>query len=608
MSKSTISFNTLPNSSLAPPPAPLSPLFPLQVRFDTDAELDLALRTSPSPLRIVAERPRGHQPAAGAAAANPPVASRGLPSTEGYAVASNVGFADGDTIDENMVMVDHPSEAGASVPPGGEVAPSVDVTPAGNNTPREDKVEIDTQTAFEAEAAAARDPEASELYKKASVRLAKRHGVHLTPTQLWRVMALLQIQGRQLVMFGLAPHRALEMSGSRPQATGASSDEETNSADKIGKKRGGGMGRGGRPWSAHEQGVGPIRRMLELNGVQVSEEEVIPLLEALRIRPRRLVRLKLLREDELGGLPDGEQVGRGRGGPPGRPMHFAGRFDRGGGGRGRFGGRGPPPPFQHFHMHPPPPFVMAGPPGPNEGIHHISHVSMFGGHAPPPHILGHPPHPPFHPPPPFGGPPSDENDGEADWQGGPPGPVPHPMWGPPPGAFSYSGVGHGYGFGFGGGGAAGGGRGCGGRGGKESMAMARFVEHKSPSPGNDVARVSPGQSFKKSWLVRNDSSTPWPEEVSLVPVSRGCQDLCSPPETAVVGAVAPGEEAELSVDLVAPAQAGMYEGFWRPFGGERKFGQRLWAKVMVVAPGGGPAADVDAGVERLSLDDRHKDK
>ncbi|CAM9488910.1 unnamed protein product [Hapterophycus canaliculatus] len=128
------------------------------------------------------------------------------------------------------------------------------------------------------------------------------------------------------------------------------------------------------------------------------------------------------------------------------------------------------------------------------------------------------------------------------------------------------------------------------------MAMARFVSHPS---GSDVTRVAAGQTFKKSWLVRNDSTTTWPEACSLVPVSQSCADLSAPPEAPIVGDVSPGEEATVSVDLVAPSQPGMYEGYWRGRDSEgRRFGQRLWAKVMVVAPG----EEVNAAVERLSLD------
>lgn len=201
---------------------------------------------------------------------------------------------------------------------------------------------------------------------------------------------------------------------------------------------------------------------------------------------------------------------------------------------------------------------------------------------------------------------------------------PH-MWQPYPGGYGGppgpSGGGYGYGYGYGGpggggdwhewagpygGGGGGGGRGdaeCGGakrgfgKGTKDNMAMARFVSHTS---GSDVAKVVAGQTFKKSWLVRNDSTTTWPETCSLIPVSKSCADLSPPPEAPIVGDVAPGEEVTVSVDLVAPPQPGMYEGYWRSRDSSgRKFGQRLWAKVMVVAPG----QDVNAAVERLSLDD-----
>lgn len=141
-----------------------------------------------------------------------------------------------------------------------------------------------------------------------------------------------------------------------------------------------------------------------------------------------------------------------------------------------------------------------------------------------------------------------------------------------------------------------------GKGNKDNMAMARFVAHPT---GSDVTKVFVGQPFKKSWLVRNDSTTVWPESCSLVPVSQSCQDLSTPPESPIVGDVSPGEEATVSVDLIAPLQQGMFEGYWRVRDStHRRFGQRLWTKVMVVAP----EEDMNAAVEKLSLDDGHTDK
>lgn len=607
------------------------------------------------PLKIIVQRSREQQRQQPTASAVSTATPPDVPSTQGYALASNVGPVAGDPTDEDMVDVTV-EEDPASVPPVKEP----------------DTVEIDGPSAFDVEAAAARDPEGSKLFQKGSIRLAKRYGVHLTPTQLWRVMALFQIQGRQLVIYGLAPHRTLEPSSgaaaSSTDASGMSSDEEEgNTADKKNMRRG---GKGVYVCGQRALVTSPVQRLLELNGVQMAEEEVGPMLQALRIRPIRMVRLGLLDEAEVAELFTRE--GRSFGGPA--HGHFfdggwhgrgGGRGGRGKGGRGRVGPRGKrsPPPFHHMDMHHSPPYMVGGPLAAAEHGHHHPPPGHVGMH-PSPHMMGLPPgaaehdhhhprpghmHMPHCPPHMMFAPPGacehgrrhrhmrhpdpaaehrksrsfggrnrvhetdglhgEEHDDEAYWQGH------HPAMFVPPEAFFYGGA-FGHGFGRGGGwcGRGGGGpRGCGGRGGRQSMAMVRFVEHRSPSHGDDVAHVTPGQSFKKSWLVRNDSSAPWPEEVSLVPVSRGCQDLSSPSEAAVVGAVAPGEEAEISVDLIAPNQAGMYEGYWRAFGDERKFGQRLWTKVMVVAPAAGGAAGADsdvmnAGVESLSLDDGNKDK
>lgn len=637
------------------------PLENKQVRFDTDAELDLAVRTSSVPLRIMVQNPRSRsaapagrniQAVAGAAPAAF-ASSSSIPSTPGYAVASNVGSTLGDDDDADMIMVEVPAVAGNAGgggcnDGGGSVAGGNAQDSASTVDENIKEEEIDAPAAFEAEAEAARDPEGSMLYQKASLRLAKRFKVHLTPTQLWRVMALFQIQGRRLVITGLAPHRALNVAADPSYASGASSGEDGGGP----AARAGGVKRS-KDHVARGLVADPVHRLLSLNGVELPEEEVQPLLEALRVRPRRLVKLNLLPPDVLQDLPDEHREGRGaRGGRHGRHMHGhgpGGRFSlgrRGGGGRG-----GPPMPF-----HPPPPFfnqqhhggAFSGPHGGVEDGNPPHHGPP--PHGPPPHMMGmerphmetpHGHHPRGHHP-------RGHHPRAAHMDGeGPPHPPPH-TWqpypsgyggppGPPGGDYGY---GYGYGgpgaggdwhewagpYGGGGGGGCGGGGarggargGCGGargggaRGGgggpecggakrgfgkgtKDNMAMARFVSHTS---GSDVARVVAGQTFKKSWLVRNDSTTTWPETCSLIPVSQSCADLSPPPEAPIVGDVAPGEEVTVSVDLVAPTQPGMYEGFWRARDSSaRKFGQRLWAKVMVVAPG----QDVNAAVERLSLD------
>merc|ERR1719231_1096364 len=50
--------------------------------------------------------------------------------------------------------------------------------------------------------------------------------------------------------------------------------------------------------------------------------------------------------------------------------------------------------------------------------------------------------------------------------------------------------------------------------------------------------------------------------------------------------VLPGEEVDVAVEMVAPAEIGRYLGYWRLVGphGRRKFGQRVWCHVQVVDP------------------------
>eukprot|EP00904_Undaria_pinnatifida_P014174 jgi/Undpi1/9888/HiC_scaffold_28.g12342.m1 len=272
-----------------------------EVRFDTDAELNLALRTSPSPLRVTVKTTSAPTTAGAGRGANSDAGApslRSIPSTTGYAVASNVGsICGGDVMaDEgDMIMIDLPPREGVEASEsmrgddgrGGGVADEIGK--------EQEPEEIDAPAAFEVEAAAARDPEGSMLYQKASMRLAKRYKVHLTPTQLWRVMALFQIQGRRLVVYGLAPRRALDMSANPNAASGASSEEEGEGATRGGGGRGNGGGlKRSKSHVARGLVASPVQRLLDLNGVDIPEDEVQPLLEALRVHPRRLVKLSLL--------------------------------------------------------------------------------------------------------------------------------------------------------------------------------------------------------------------------------------------------------------------------------------------------------------------------
>lgn len=110
---------------------------------------------------------------------------------------------------------------------------------------------------------------------------------------------------------------------------------------------------------------------------------------------------------------------------------------------------------------------------------------------------------------------------------------------------------------------------------------ARFVQDVTIFDGTEFA---PGTEFTKIWRLRNSGSCAWPKLTQLVHVGGDALGttaaVCLPlPEEGL----APDAEAEVSVDLVAPAKPGRYVSHWRlvsPTG--QKFGHRVWVLIQVV--------------------------
>ncbi len=98
----------------------------------------------------------------------------------------------------------------------------------------------------------------------------------------------------------------------------------------------------------------------------------------------------------------------------------------------------------------------------------------------------------------------------------------------------------------------------------------------------DNQKMSGGQSYRKTWRIRNIGSCTWNQAYSLVFVS-GAQ--MGGRTVNVPGNVAPGESLDISVDLTAPYADGTYQGFWQmrnPQGAN--FGQTVWVKIRVGNP------------------------
>ncbi|MBN2503589.1 MAG: hypothetical protein JXB38_22630 [Anaerolineales bacterium] len=95
--------------------------------------------------------------------------------------------------------------------------------------------------------------------------------------------------------------------------------------------------------------------------------------------------------------------------------------------------------------------------------------------------------------------------------------------------------------------------------GQASCDVALFVTDVTVPDGTDY---DPGETFTKTWRLKNNGSCTWTSGYDLIFASGdamggpAAQQLTS-------GSVAPGATVDVSVELTAPDEAGTYKGFWR---------------------------------------------
>jgi hypothetical protein len=95
----------------------------------------------------------------------------------------------------------------------------------------------------------------------------------------------------------------------------------------------------------------------------------------------------------------------------------------------------------------------------------------------------------------------------------------------------------------------------------------------SPTPGCEAAKFvadvtvpdgtvyKPGETFIKTWRLKNIGSCTWNTSYALVFDSGDA--MGGPGSMALTGTVAPGQEIDISVALKAPDKDGKYRGYWR---------------------------------------------
>jgi len=97
--------------------------------------------------------------------------------------------------------------------------------------------------------------------------------------------------------------------------------------------------------------------------------------------------------------------------------------------------------------------------------------------------------------------------------------------------------------------------------------------------------LKPGQPFRKGWRVKNTGTCTWTSQYRLT-YDGGNSPASSMGgiPTPIQGQVPPGSVYDIYVDLVAPIQPGVYQGFWVLRNNiDQKFGSRLWVGIEVPA-------------------------
>lgn len=104
----------------------------------------------------------------------------------------------------------------------------------------------------------------------------------------------------------------------------------------------------------------------------------------------------------------------------------------------------------------------------------------------------------------------------------------------------------------------------------------------------DDTEMAPGEAFTKVWRVENVGTCTWAADYSVVFFSG--EIMSASPSQPLQGTISPNQSVDLSVTMVAPAQAGTYQGNWKlrnaagemfgigP-GGESPF----WVRIKVVS-------------------------
>lgn len=116
----------------------------------------------------------------------------------------------------------------------------------------------------------------------------------------------------------------------------------------------------------------------------------------------------------------------------------------------------------------------------------------------------------------------------------------------------------------------------------------------------DNALVLPGEAFVKIWRLQNAGTCTWDTGYTIAFIGGERMEAASPVHLTTT--VPPHSSVDLSVDLVAPAQPGTYQGYWKLTGRDGNYfgigaeaDVAFWVKIIV------PALPTETGVVAPTL-------
>jgi hypothetical protein len=91
-----------------------------------------------------------------------------------------------------------------------------------------------------------------------------------------------------------------------------------------------------------------------------------------------------------------------------------------------------------------------------------------------------------------------------------------------------------------------------------------------------------GTAFTKTWRLKNSGTCTWSSDYALVFVNGNRMEGVSP-QKLEGKTVAPGQSVDISVNMIAPATAGSYKGYWQMQNASKvTFGQSVYVDIKVI--------------------------